>query len=571
MKTKTRSHQFKTNHPVSWLLGIVIVSTFHLNLPATEVLTPREAVVSVKNGLLRSGPDEKYYPTRILETGELLEVYRVIDNQWYGVRPPRGSFSWVDARFVQLLGNGDVGMVVQDNVHARIGSELGNMCGATNVWLNKGDRIAIYERVDTPSDHETPIWYKIAPPAGEFRWVHKDHIHFDDVVSYSDIPKPLYAYPRKSVIPTAPPIIQVGNSQEEVGLELTMEDFRLVLNDLKLEFSNILITDSPDRENRLDDLAEEVQMLYDSAPTTLEQDEIKSLLTGIQRAKRERADVSSAYQSVYLDERSTSNRQIVMPMEENVFQPYYEINGVRYHDPSGMMPMQTQVYQPNMQQYAMQPNQVSRQAVPQKKQGGWLSKLGFFTSQGNIAEKQPNQDINISFRQIQQQGNMRNDAGTVFSQHYIYFEPDEAHMGSMQQSYPMMQTTMQPMTQMVNQPMTVQEFARQQSPQAITQQMNPRNTPQMQVVSRPELQYSGAYDVVGWLGRVKGTQTYAIEDESGRQYLVSPPRGVNLENYLGDVVGMVGISGQRGMVQDSGIPHIAISSAPQVIPKTNRK
>ena len=100
---------------------MVIVSTFHLNLPATEVLTPREAVVSVKNGLLRSGPDEKYYPTRVLEKGEPLEVYRVIDNQWYGVRPPRGSFSWVDAHFVQLLGKGDVGMIIQDNVHVRVG------------------------------------------------------------------------------------------------------------------------------------------------------------------------------------------------------------------------------------------------------------------------------------------------------------------------------------------------------------------------------------------------------------------------------------------------------------------
>ena len=171
---------------------------------------PFLAEVISPNACLRSGPGDDYYVANRIEAGQVLEVYYVISDQWCAVRPPAGSFTWVDARNVRLSDN-QIGEVLINGVKARVGSELGNMCGTTQVVLDRGERVFVFERVETPNDIDTPVWYKIAPPAGEFRFIRMSELQFD-----------LKPTTRKAYDPEAPkplrmrsPIVQVADMQPQ--------------------------------------------------------------------------------------------------------------------------------------------------------------------------------------------------------------------------------------------------------------------------------------------------------------------------------------------------------------------
>jgi hypothetical protein len=96
-----------------------------------------------------------------------VEVYRQEAGGWFGIRPPSGSFSLVSAKELAAR-NGDIGEAKQDDVSSRIGSQLSDKRNAVQVRLKKGEAVEILGRESI--DGET--WFKIAPPAGEFRWIH---------------------------------------------------------------------------------------------------------------------------------------------------------------------------------------------------------------------------------------------------------------------------------------------------------------------------------------------------------------------------------------------------------------
>jgi len=161
-----------------WFVRVLLLAClfagFSVTMLPAEMLPesdePCLATVIGQNAFLRSGPGDDYYATNRIAAGQVLEVYYVIDDLWCAVRPPSGSFTWVDARNVRL-GKNQVGEVLINGVSARVGSELGNMCGAVQVVLDSGEKVFVFERIETPGDIDTPVWYKIAPPAGEFRFV----------------------------------------------------------------------------------------------------------------------------------------------------------------------------------------------------------------------------------------------------------------------------------------------------------------------------------------------------------------------------------------------------------------
>jgi len=592
------------------VIAVIVICWVALHaeiVPAAENYVPFEAVVRVKNGLLRSGPGEQYYPTRLLEQGERLEVYLDVNNDWFGVRPPEGSFTWVDARAVKLQPNGTVGTIVYDRVPARVGSELGNMCGAINLWLNRGDRVAIYERVETPMDQETPVWYKIAPPAGEFRWVRKDSLSFNPSQLVSDVPKPLYAYPRTdSLKPKKSPIIQASGTQPEPDavIELSMEDFRLVLNDLKLEFSNLVISeDDTDRNQKLESLAHEARVLYEAAPTAIEEEEINRFLAAIEKTRHQHPQTKANYQPILLEERAALPRQVATPVTENGYYSDNGMNEVYYYDPN------TVTTSPYPMQYALhsgQPGQsgqlgqqhyynyYTHQGMPQqvptlsnappqsKKKSSLFGFLKGWTSQPNIAQNNPpnmtGEMYDYDYRQYPMQEyslygdfspemmspEMMAVTPEVYEQ-YMMATPQmamsqrEMYIPSSQLSQ--FQSQMVPMQQQVPMRKSTDRVAgtpRRTVPGTIPVQVSP-GTP-TQTAKTAQIAQAPVYDVIGKLGRVpnpqKGMPAYGIEDENGKTYYVTPPPGTDLNALVGENK-LVGISGTRGIMQDSGIPHIS--------------
>jgi hypothetical protein len=136
------------------------------DLNAAEI-EPYEARVTTPRALVLSGPGEKYYPTGTLSPGEIVEVYRDAGDGWLGIRPPKGSFSLVSEKELSAR-NGDVAEISGHDVSSRIGSQLSDKCNAVQVRLKKGEVVEVLGKES--ADGET--WFKIAPPAGEFRWIH---------------------------------------------------------------------------------------------------------------------------------------------------------------------------------------------------------------------------------------------------------------------------------------------------------------------------------------------------------------------------------------------------------------
>lgn len=151
-------------------LSLILLSTSTLCAAAPKVegvlAEPIRAAVASPGAPVRSGPADSYYLTDTLPEGATVEVYKQNDDGWCAVRPPEDSFSWVFAQNVRLI-NDDLAEITKDEAAARVGSRLSSQRDVVQVRMKQGERVAILGQ----DDRDGGVWYKIAPPAGEFRWM----------------------------------------------------------------------------------------------------------------------------------------------------------------------------------------------------------------------------------------------------------------------------------------------------------------------------------------------------------------------------------------------------------------
>lgn len=129
--------------------------------------SPYQARVIVGGAPVHSGPGENFYPTDKLTQGDFVEVYREKSGGWLAIRPPTGSYSWVAEKDL-ILKDGGLAEAVKDGVASRIGSRLSDRHNAAQVRLKKGEGVEVLGEENINGEK----WCKIAPPAGEFRWIH---------------------------------------------------------------------------------------------------------------------------------------------------------------------------------------------------------------------------------------------------------------------------------------------------------------------------------------------------------------------------------------------------------------
>ena len=125
---------------------------------------------------IRSGPSASDdYATGRLLRGETVEVYRIVDRRWVAIRPPRGSFSWIEADAAEpIQGEDRIYRVRRTGTISWIGSAVAAPAQFRwQVRLEQGELVrALGEasRVRHPArPHQ--VWLRIEPPAGEFRWL----------------------------------------------------------------------------------------------------------------------------------------------------------------------------------------------------------------------------------------------------------------------------------------------------------------------------------------------------------------------------------------------------------------
>ncbi len=134
---------------------------------------PKVRSVHTKKAIVRSGPAEKYYPTSTLLNGAAVDVYMESSDGWSGIRPPAGSYDWIPSNIAYLLPGGKSAEIIEDKSPAWVGSDLTDV--SDFMWqmeLAKSQLVQVLgEELQMTEDGGKLLWYRIAPPQGEFRWV----------------------------------------------------------------------------------------------------------------------------------------------------------------------------------------------------------------------------------------------------------------------------------------------------------------------------------------------------------------------------------------------------------------
>lgn len=133
---------------------------------------PFTAIVLRDNTPVRSGPSHEHYATDKLHHGQRVEVYRHDSGDWYAIRPPRGSFSWVPAECLQI-GDDNLAEVMVEGVSARIGSRVNDAFHEKQIHLRRGEYLEVLgeRKFVDPQNGQPQTMFKVAPPSGEFRWI----------------------------------------------------------------------------------------------------------------------------------------------------------------------------------------------------------------------------------------------------------------------------------------------------------------------------------------------------------------------------------------------------------------
>jgi len=234
---------------------------------------------------VRSGPGGNFYPVLQLRIGDKVEVYHE-QNDWCAIRPPIGSFSWVSAQYVQF-DSGNIGTVLAEGLASRIGSDYSDDCETVQVTLQKGETLLILERRETPENSVSPVWLKIAPPSGEFRWIHKSALGPTmpiQLVRHEDT---------EAKVPTLPKIASVNplSTMRRSAVSTSSADpFQRAFGELQREAYVTMTRPTSDDVFAL--LIHRAEELYQIAPTDSDLEKTYHLLESLQRTRAVRRELA---------------------------------------------------------------------------------------------------------------------------------------------------------------------------------------------------------------------------------------------------------------------------------------
>ncbi len=138
---------------------------------------PFVVYVAEEGAYARCGPSGDYYRTDPLRHGQSLDVYAETDDGWLGIRPPEGSFCWIIAETIDVDPGEEHGTIVEDRTVAWIGTHLGRARKYRwQVQLAKGESVTVIGRSEREGPDGPQLWYRVVPPSGEFRWLHRNQV-----------------------------------------------------------------------------------------------------------------------------------------------------------------------------------------------------------------------------------------------------------------------------------------------------------------------------------------------------------------------------------------------------------
>jgi hypothetical protein len=146
------------------------------------------------------------YPTNLLRQGDRVQVIEELPSGWLAVRPPAGSFSWINTRFLQHIAAKYTNYVVAYEgypVPVLIGSSLKtDRPSKIGVKLPRGAQVRGIGH--TRTDNEG-TWLPIEPPDGEVRYIRTEDVANPRTPIRTTVAAAGSAQPAASSIPPPPP------------------------------------------------------------------------------------------------------------------------------------------------------------------------------------------------------------------------------------------------------------------------------------------------------------------------------------------------------------------------------
>lgn len=138
------------------------------------------ATVSAFEAEVRSGAGSslQLYPTNRLRKGDRVEVVKELEGGWLAIKPPPGSFSWVNSRFVQQIVPGKAMWMVVAAPDARVPLLLGSDV-RTDKPTVEGARVTRgtqLQAVGPMRDADDGRWLPVAPPPSEVRYIRAEAV-----------------------------------------------------------------------------------------------------------------------------------------------------------------------------------------------------------------------------------------------------------------------------------------------------------------------------------------------------------------------------------------------------------
>ena len=160
---------------------------------------PFTARIILPNAEVRSGPgsDSKLYGTNNLKAGDVITVVQERTDGWLAIRPPDGSFSWVQSKYLQRIVATQPNYLVQTNdgnkVPVYIGSAVLNTKPTLeSARLTRGSQVKSLGAAQSDGKEN---WIPIVPPENELRYIRCEAIGKQAV----------QANPAPAAVPATPP------------------------------------------------------------------------------------------------------------------------------------------------------------------------------------------------------------------------------------------------------------------------------------------------------------------------------------------------------------------------------
>ncbi len=180
-----------------------------LTLPMRAEPPTGEAVITVRTEV-RSGPSMAFYPTSTLVPGDRVTIVTAKEIPWLAtkapppgwlaIRPPNGSFSWVNKRFLTISGNA---ATVESETSVRVGSSLYNgLPIVEQAKVTRGTPVIIAGKEQTDVDG---IWVPITPVPQEVRYIPADAVKPAPPVQTASTTPPPAPVPGHDAAGAAPP------------------------------------------------------------------------------------------------------------------------------------------------------------------------------------------------------------------------------------------------------------------------------------------------------------------------------------------------------------------------------